>query len=73
MALAVQLIPEPRPCDGSKTNCEILFPSLGCYLVIFPYLLAVVLVVRFRVVDVSVRGAPGDLKLYVGYYWRGEI
>ena len=42
-------------------------------LVIFPYLVAVVVVVRFRVVDVSVRGAPGDLKLYVGYYWRGEI
>ena len=41
-------------------------------LVIFPYLVAVVVVVRSRVVDVSVRGA-GDLKLYVGYYWRGEI
>ena len=41
-------------------------------LVIFPYFVAVVVVVRSRVVDVSVRGA-GDLKLYVGYYWRGEI
>ena len=53
---------EPQPCDGSQTNCFI-----------FPYLVAVVVVVRFRVVDVSVRGAAGDLKLYVGYYWRGEI
>ena len=47
-----------------------------CYIsrarLIFPYLVAVVVVVRFRVVDVSVRGAAGDLKLYVGYYWRGE-
>ena len=64
---------KPWPCDGSETNCLILFPSLGCYLVIFLYLVAVVVVVRFRVVDVSVRGAAGDLKLYVGYYWRGEI
>lgn len=53
---------EPGPCEGSERICFI-----------FPYLVAVVVVVRFRVVDVSVRGAAGDLKLYVGYYWRGEI